>query len=109
MLVPTMVNVLDLIVAVRSHIYTNHQVCYPGYTGSNCESRFVSYGFSIGTGLLGQLGDKFAFSQTKSMFRIAGWYGFQTIAQVSAGASYSLTVTTSGVVHGFGYYLYYKY
>jgi alpha-tubulin suppressor-like RCC1 family protein len=67
-----------------------------------CEGQLVSRAFSVGTGSSGQLGDKFADALQKSMFRVAGWYGFETIAQVSAGSSYSLSITTTGVVHGFG-------
>jgi hypothetical protein len=77
-------------------------VCYPGYTGATCASRISSFAFAAGLGSNGQLGDKYADPDQKSLFRVAGWYGFQTISQLSAGADYSLSITTSGVVHGFG-------
>jgi acyl dehydratase len=77
-------------------------VCFPGFSGVNCNTRLYGYTYASGLGTSGQIGDGSAITRGSIFSRAGGWYAFQYINMVAAGDSLTLTLTSSGVVHGFG-------
>jgi alpha-tubulin suppressor-like RCC1 family protein len=82
-------------------ISTNLCYCFPGWTGSVCNSRNQGFIYSTGTSTNGIIGDPTQIQRT-SFYRIGSWYGYLSINSISAGSGFTLTLTTSGDIHGFG-------
>ena len=57
--------------------------------------------FAAGAGAIGQTTES-TLTQKSTLFRANGWFGYSLINQIVSGNLYSLVITNSGALMGFG-------